>query len=481
MFHPPSSYSGLHPVMRLTPREWLKSVGRSLAIPVPEAARQLRRLQIVERDIVLPIKAAVLLILFYAFRKSHWFGVMFSTLDLVVDYAGYSLAIYTGVNCAGALILCFMSRLPLKIVQWAVFGVSLVDAVFLSALALVTGGYDSAMYWLFAGLILRNAASLPPTLTQVVLNCCVVLCYVGAGGMDAVVSEDVARGLSQVTREELNIGWSDRPTEQILLRMFVLVLMAVSSYGAQVLMEKQRLAQEEARDFFIREAQLRSAGRLAAEIAHQIKNPLAIINNTIYSLRRLCGSKPEVARQIEIIQEEVYRSDQILTQIMGYAQLAEGRVEKLNVADELDRAIAEVFPEGGGFTTVLHRDYDSLLPAVVMHRLHLSQIMVNLLLNAREATGGRGNVWVRAISTPDNSVEIVVRDDGPGIPPDKLARVFEAYYTTKEKGTGLGLAIVKHNVDLYGGTIRVESTLGNGAAFTLLFPAVTPVKTHNSV
>jgi signal transduction histidine kinase len=262
--------------------------------------------------------------------------------------------------------------------------------------------------------------------------------------------------------------------------MFVLLLMAVSSYGAQVLMEKQRLAQEEARDFFIREAQLRSAGRLAAEIAHQIKNPLAIINNTIYSLRRLCGSKPEVARQIEIIQEEVYRSDQILTQIMGYAQLAEGRVERLEVAAELDRAIAEVFPEGGGFTTVLHRDYDSLLPSVVMHRLHLSQIMVNLLLNAREATGGRGNVWVRAVSTPDNSVEIVLRDDGPGIPPDKLARVFEAYYTTKEKGTGLGLAIVKHNVDLYGGTIRVESTLGKGAAFTLLFPAVTPVQTHNS-
>ena len=64
-----------------------------------------------------------------------------------------------------------------------------------------------------------------------------------------------------------------------------------------------------------------------------------------------------------------------------------------------------------------------------------------------------------------------IRDDGPGIPPEKIGRIFEAYYTTKEKGTGLGLAIVKHNVELYGGTVRVESELGKGARFILMFPA----------
>jgi two-component system sensor histidine kinase AtoS len=68
-------------------------------------------------------------------------------------------------------------------------------------------------------------------------------------------------------------------------------------------------------------------------------------------------------------------------------------------------------------------------------------------------------------------VEISVQDDGPGVPPDKLERIFEAYYTTKEKGSGLGLAIVKHNAELYGGTVRVESKLGKGAKFTVIFPA----------
>jgi signal transduction histidine kinase len=64
-----------------------------------------------------------------------------------------------------------------------------------------------------------------------------------------------------------------------------------------------------------------------------------------------------------------------------------------------------------------------------------------------------------------------VADDGPGIPADKLDRVFEAYFTTKQRGTGLGLAIVKNNVELYGGTVRAESELGKGARFTLVFPA----------
>ena len=92
-----------------------------------------------------------------------------------------------------------------------------------------------------------------------------------------------------------------------------------------------------------------------------------------------------------------------------------------------------------------------------MQRGHLSEIMVNLLQNAREALGENGNVFITADCRRDHSVEISVRDDGPGIPPDKIERIFEAYYTTKENGTGLGLAIVKHNVELYGGTVRVES------------------------
>ena len=107
-----------------------------------------------------------------------------------------------------------------------------------------------------------------------------------------------------------------------LPRVLILWLLTACCYGVQVLAERQRRALEEAREFASREGQLHSAGRLAAEFAHQIKNPLAIINNAAFSLHKTLGANPGVAQQIGIIQEEVARADQVITQIMGYAKLS---------------------------------------------------------------------------------------------------------------------------------------------------------------
>jgi len=156
--------------------------------------------------------------------------------------------------------------------------------------------------------------------------------------------------------------------------------------------------------------------------------------------------------------------------------LSEGRVEKLDVVAELNRAIAQVFPPAVPTPIKIHREFAAHFPPLLMQRGHLSEILVNLLRTAREALGHEGNVFVTAGCRRDHSIEISVRDDGPGVPPDKIERIFEAYYTTKEKGTGLGLAIVKHNAELYGGTVRVESKSGQGAAFVLFFPAKSVMK-----
>jgi signal transduction histidine kinase len=255
--------------------------------------------------------------------------------------------------------------------------------------------------------------------------------------------------------------------------------MTICCYGVQVLLERQRRAVEEEREFAMREGQLRSAGRVAAEFTHQIKNPLAIINNAAFSLQRaLKQGKAISAEQVRIIQEEVEHSDRIITQIMGYAQLSEGHVEKLNLVDELDHAVAQVFPPAAGYPVRIHGDYHTAgFPPMFMQRRHLLDTFVNLLQNAREALGDKGgNVFISAQCHADYSSEVSIRDDGPGIPPDKQEGIFEAYYTTKEKGTGLGLATVKHNVELYGGTVRVESALGKGARFVLVFPAKAIIK-----
>lgn len=112
-----------------------------------------------------------------------------------------------------------------------------------------------------------------------------------------------------------------------------------------------------------------------------------------------------------------------------------------------------------------------------MQRRHVSETFANLLQNAREALDGKeGNIFVKALCRSDYAIEVSIRDDGIGIPLDKQEKIFDAYYTTKEKGTGLGLATVKHNVELYGGTVTVQSELGKGARFILLFPARTLIK-----
>jgi signal transduction histidine kinase len=288
----------------------------------------------------------------------------------------------------------------------------------------------------------------------------------------AVLDVSVFQNLDDNTRRALDLTSHGDLGQPFVLRMVVLLLTTLCCYGLELLVERQRLAAEEAGEFAAREGQLHSAGRLAAEFAHQIKNPLAIINNAAFSLQRaLRDGKTPAAQQVEIIQEEVARADKVITQIMGYAQLSEGRVEKLNVIEVLESALAQVFPAGVADKIKIHREFGHGFPPLLMQRGHLTEVFVNLLQNAREALGGQGNIFVAAECHRDYSVEISVRDDGPGIPPEKIGRVFEAYYTTKEKGSGLGLAIVKHNAELYGGTVRVESELGKGAKFTVIFPA----------
>jgi len=341
-------------------------------------------------------------------------------------------------------------------------------------MALITGGSDSINFWLFVGLIVRNAVSVPPGVSQIILNFAISLCYV----LVAVLDITVTNNLDDVTQRALELSPRSDFGQPFFLRLIVLWLMTGVCYGVQAFLEKQRIAAEEADGFAALENQLRSAGRLSAEFAHQIKNPLAIINNTAFSLQRAFeGKNSQALQQIEIIREEVARADRVITQIMGYAQLSEGRVEKLNVIEELDRAVAQVFPAAMPSAIEIQRDYGHSFPPLLMQRGHLAEILVNLLQNAREALGERGTVLLTAASHHDYTIEIAIRDSGPGIEPDKLERVFEAYFTTKAKGTGLGLAIVKHNVELYGGKVRVESGLGKGAKFTVLFPARTWPKT----
>jgi signal transduction histidine kinase len=447
-----------------------------LKIPWPEAPQLIQRIQVMERDIVLPLKAAGIGMLIYSFYFTPWIGKVLGELDIAVESTQYFFGIYMAINVVVAWLLLSMKWMPLPLIQWTVFVSCLVDGIFLSSLTVVTGGLESAIFFLFLGMIARGAVSVPRTASQIMLNLTLAACYLLSGMIDISLGKTLEPDREVAGNALLTVP--GKPMEVLILRVALLVLMTLCCYAVQVLLQRQKLVLDQESEFALRENQLRSAGRQAAEFAHQIKNPLAIINTAVYSLQRgLKDGKADAASHLRIIQEEVERADRIITQVMGYAQLSEGRVEKLDVKEEIDRAIREAFPPASLFPVQVQREFDPEFPPLLMQRRHAADIFSNLLLNAREALDGvGGHIFVSARCLGDHSIQFSVRDDGPGIPPDKLEQIFEAYYTTKEKGTGLGLATVKHNVELYGGTVRVESELGKGACFTVLFPARTLIK-----
>ncbi|HRZ38835.1 MAG TPA: ATP-binding protein, partial [Candidatus Paceibacterota bacterium] len=320
----------------------------------------------------------------------------------------------------------------------------------------------------------RNCLSFKATGPQVILNLLMLLFYTGGvlldatiGAMDTIALEDEEEAAA-VAVSPLAGGF--------VWRLALLMAVAAWSWGLQILFDRQRQRQDEQQELALRRQQLEAAGRLAAEIAHQLKNPLSIINNASYTLQRTVKEGKTITQQIRIIREEVEKSDRLITELMGYAQLAEGRVEKLDVKEEIERAVLQVFPPAVEYDVKIHRDYAPGLPLLLVQRNHLSETFVNLLQNTREALDGHGNIWIQTSPSENYSIRISIADDGPGIAPENIERIFAPYFTTREKGTGLGLAIVKHNTEMYGGQITVESELGKGARFVLNFPARTLMK-----
>lgn len=507
---------------------WLKSLFKA---PEVTTEQQADRIRFMERDVCLTIKVIILSALAYFLLISDWFEGVPALGETDIETVRSAFRAYLAANVIIGAVLLAMDYLPVMWVQWAVFVINIVDGAFVSLLLVISGGLESTIYWVFLVLVIRNSVSITGVRLQIAVNLFIILCYLFAGlldltlhelkwGQDGVIQEspgtpaatttartptnapitttnlpdaasktDAPRTKRRISRpdtgdQQLEVGQAlllaitglaDRNALQSLLsRVLLLLLLAISCYGINVLADLQLQAQAEAQEFAIRQEQLRSTGRLAAEIAHQLKNPLAIINNAAFSLQKaLKEAKPAVLQQVEMIREEVGRSDRILTELMGYAQLAEGRVERLAVHEEIERALQRVFPPALQHEVQVQVRCPDTLPPLLMQRAHLGEALVNLLTNARDAMNAKGRIEITATLDAGGAIVITLADNGPGIPEYQREHIFEPYFSTKEKGTGLGLAIVRHNTEIYGGRVAVESALGRGAKFTLRFPAKT--------
>ena len=228
-------------------------------------------------------------------------------------------------------------------------------------------------------------------------------------------------------------------------------------------------------EILVESHKLRAIGNLVAGVAHELNNPL---NNIFLSASTLLEEFPDLADEDKIematdVMNEAERSQRIVRNLLDFARESETRIEPIHLGELVEKSVGLVSNQVKMAKVRLNLSVAKGLPPIHGDSQLLSQVFVNLILNAVDALPERGQIDVSVRKDVEKGyLGVVVADDGPGIPEHVRPRIFEPFFTTKKegKGTGLGLSVSRGIVRKLGGTIRVESEPGKGTAFTVLLP-----------
>jgi two-component system sensor histidine kinase HydH len=228
----------------------------------------------------------------------------------------------------------------------------------------------------------------------------------------------------------------------------------------------RRLKQEVARG-----QRLASLGSLAAGVAHEIRNPLSSLKGFATYFRERLRDDPDDRETAETMVSEVDRVNRVITQLLEFARPMTMKPVPTSLPALIRHALRTVEGQARQKGIAVETDLAETIAAVPLDADRMSQVLLNLLLNAVAATAAGGRIVVSLAQSDPRTVRVTVSDTGAGIRPEDLPRVFDPYFTTKPSGTGLGLPIVQKIVEAHGGSIRLESEPGRGTTATLLLPA----------
>ena len=221
---------------------------------------------------------------------------------------------------------------------------------------------------------------------------------------------------------------------------------------------------------------LAAAARLSATVAHEINNPLEAVGNLIYIAKANPNAPPEIVRSLSIAEQELERVAHITRQTLGFYRES-NEAEQIDIPALIDSVFRLYSNKLNSKNIRVERKFCSCPPTLGVPG-ELKQVISNLVSNAIDAVAPNGKIFLRLQSVEDSNggrIQIVIEDNGPGIPTEHLDRIFEPFFTTKKDvGTGLGLWITKEIIERHGGTITVSSPNGNGpatgAAFVIDLP-----------
>jgi two-component system sensor histidine kinase HydH len=230
---------------------------------------------------------------------------------------------------------------------------------------------------------------------------------------------------------------------------------------------------------------LAAVGRLAAGIAHEVRNPLGVIRASASMIQESFGSEDESWRACRFICDEIDRLNALITSLLAFAKPSEPRMEMLSVEGAIERALQLAGSELEQRNIRVERETRGPLPEIAADPNLLSQAFLDIVTNSAEALPSGGLIALR-LRGADDAVQVEIADNGPGIANEDAERVFEPFFTTKARGTGLGLAMTARIVERHGGNIEVVQGRGtgpdgDGACFRVSFPLRAPSALSESI
>jgi signal transduction histidine kinase len=223
---------------------------------------------------------------------------------------------------------------------------------------------------------------------------------------------------------------------------------------------------------------MESVARLAAGVAHEVKNPLMTLSlGADYFLSRKTEN-PDEAQLAQDMKEAVYRASNVINILLDYSRPGPLQRGTEDIHEVIEKSLTLVRYQLNKQHVTVVREFDTTLPPQLLDRTRIEQVFVNLFLNAAQAMPAGGTLMVRTLAAPlasdsDTAAGAVVEvdDTGHGIRPENAPKLFEPFFTTKPpgQGTGLGLAIVRRIMEIHGGSIRLSNRKEGGARATLQF------------
>jgi signal transduction histidine kinase len=223
----------------------------------------------------------------------------------------------------------------------------------------------------------------------------------------------------------------------------------------------------------LKSERLSSMGKVAAAVAHEIRNTLGTIKNSIYFVRQKTENPGKrIQRHLSIMEEEIETADNIVSELLDFTKGAILHLKEVSINDLL-LEVLEVFKEKEERNVIIKKGFGDSLPLIMADPAQIRHVFYNVIQNSYQAMDDGGKLWINTESSCEN-VKVTVKDSGHGIKEDEKGKLFEPFFTTKARGIGLGLAISRKIVESHEGKILIESEPGVGTTVTVELPVQPP-------